>query len=83
MNKTVKNVLVLFAGAAVLYVVMRMKSKEEPVKKEKKESKEQVEEQPNEQLKEPIVCPEGHLICQSNHNKCFDPTIKYIQDPCK
>lgn len=80
MNKTVKNILILCAGAAVLYVVMRMKLKEEPVKKEKKEQKEQ---QPNEQPKEPIVCPEGHLICQSNHDKCFDPNIKYVQDPCK
>lgn len=81
MNKTVKNILILVAGIAVIYSIMRIKDKEQPVKiKNKPKEKEEKEET---KVKEPIICPESHLICESNHEKCFDPNIQYTEDPCK
>lgn len=70
-----KKLLIIGLSAGALYLLYKayIKKDVKPVEESKAEDKVQ------EKL---ITCLEGEIICPTNPNVCYNPTAKYLIDPC-
>jgi hypothetical protein len=69
-----KKLLIIGLSAGALYLLYKayIKKDKKPVEP-KAEDKVEVK---------PITCLEGEIICPTNINVCYNPTAKYLIDPC-
>lgn len=75
-----KKLVILGLSAGAIYLLYNAWKKQQDAEK-KTETKPFVEEKPVEET--PITCPQGEILCESNMKKCFNPSTRYIVDPCK
>ena len=71
-----KKLLIIGLSAGALYLLYKAYIKKDvvkPVDETKAEYKVEVK---------PITCLEGEIICPTNPNVCYNPTAKYLIDPC-
>ena len=71
-----KKILILALSAGALYILYK------GYKKEQEKTAPSVKPAEEEPVK--VICPEGQVTCgENNPNKCYDPNIRYIVDPCR
>lgn len=75
-----KKLVILGLSVGAIYLLYNAWKKQQDAEK-KTETKPFVEEKPAEET--PITCPQGEILCESNMKKCFNPSTRYIVDPCK
>jgi hypothetical protein len=68
-----KNFLIIALSAATVYLLYTAYKKKE----------EKTEAPVIPPTKEPsFACPEGEILCDKKENTCYNPSAKYIVDPC-
>ncbi len=70
-----KNALIILLGGAAVYLLYKAYVNSQP---SQLQSKPQV--QSPEQLSS-VTCPEGEILCSDGKN-CYNPSAKYIVNPC-
>lgn len=73
-----KQLVILGLSAGAIYLLYNAWKKQQDAEK-KTEKKPFVEEKT---VETPITCPQGEILCESL-KKCFNPSIRYIVNPCK
>lgn len=69
-----KKLLILALSAGAIYLLYKEYKKEQDKKTV-----------PVKPAEEPVkvTCPEGYVSCEQKPDKCYDPNVRYIVDPCK
>ena len=68
-----KKILILALSAGAMYILYKVYKKDQ----DKDVTVKPAAEAPK------VICPEGQITCdERNPTKCYDPSIRYIVDPC-
>jgi hypothetical protein len=71
-----KNLLIILLGGTAVYLLYKSYKDSQT-----KIIVKQPEPEPVKEIPKSVTCPEGEILC-SNNQSCYNPSAKYIVEPC-